>query len=483
MELQLFNTKGRSLQPFTPLEPDGVKLYACGPTVYNFAHLGNLRTYVFEDLLVRTLQYAGFKVTHVMNITDVGHLTGDGDDGEDKLLKSAAEKGKTPWEIAEYYTEAFLTDTRKLNILQPTIVCKATEHIQDMIDLIKTLEDKGFTYTSAGNVYFDVSKFERYGDLALLDRADLKAGARIQVDSNKKNPQDFVLWFTNSKFGRQAMVWESPWGVGYPGWHIECSAMSRKYLGDQFDIHCGGVDHIPVHHTNEIAQTEAATGKEPWVNFWLHAEFLLTKDFKMSKSEGNFLTISALESMGFDPIDYRYFCLNAHYRTQLTFTQQAMESARSGRKSLFDKIAVLAKELGLTEPIQPKKLSIKAQEYLDEFEGAVAQDLNMPKALAVLWTLIKDQDLEGEEKLQLSQIMDKIFGLGLPTTLTEQSSNRLEDSALAQEIETLIEQRNQARKNKDFSLADQIRDELKSRGIGLVDTPNGTSWNFLHGKV
>jgi cysteinyl-tRNA synthetase len=349
-----------------------------------------------------------------------------------------------------------------------------------MIDLIKVLEEKGFTYQAEGNVYFDVSKFPKYGEMALLDRTDLKAGARIEVDTAKRNPQDFVLWFTNSKFGRQAMVWESPWGVGYPGWHIECSAMSRKYLGDQFDIHCGGVDHIPIHHTNEIAQTEAATGKEPWVQYWLHAEFLLTKDFKMSKSEGNFLTLSKIEEMGFEAVDYRFFCLGAHYRTQLTFTEQALEGARAGRRSLFEKVKSLPSP---SSDFGPSQLSPEGRGYLDRFEQHLGEDLNIPRALAEVWGTLKDPTIRPEEKRWIVNTMDRVFGLGLENLTPDEVSVPTQDPALVAEVEALIIERNSARKNKDFARADEIRNQLKDRGIMLIDTPTGTSWENHERKM
>jgi cysteinyl-tRNA synthetase len=312
--MQLYNTMTRSVEDFKPLEDKKVKLYACGPTVYNYAHIGNLRTYVFEDILRRSLEYFGYSVIHVMNVTDVGHLVGDNDDGEDKMVKSSRETGKSVYEIADFYTRAFFQDTGKLNIKQPSIACRATEHIQEMIALVQRLERKGHTYFSGGNVYFSIDTFPEYGSLARLELDALLSGTRIAVDQNKRNPKDFVLWFTKSKFENQAMTWDSPWGRGYPGWHLECSAMSMKYLGEQFDIHCGGTDHIPVHHTNEIAQSEAATGKSPWVRYWLHGEFLLDDTGKMSKSKGEFLTLPYLEKQGYSPLDYRYFCLGAHYR-------------------------------------------------------------------------------------------------------------------------------------------------------------------------
>ena len=328
MELKVYNTLQRQIEPFHPIEEGRVSFYACGPTVYNYAHIGNLRTYVFEDILRRSLEYFGYEVQHVMNVTDVGHLTDDADQGEDKMEVSAREKKMSVWEIAEFYANAFFKDLEKLNIEPPTKTCRATDHIGDMIGLIKRLEEKGYTYVAGGNVYFDISQFPDYGKLALLDRQDLKIGARVERDPNKRNPRDFVLWFTQSKFEHQTMQWDSPWGRGYPGWHVECSAMSMKYLGEQFDIHAGGVDHIPVHHTNEIAQSEAATGRK-WVNYWLHGEFLVMKGAKIAKSAGNSITFSVLEEENFEPLDYRYFCLGGHYRSQLIFTKEALEVARA----------------------------------------------------------------------------------------------------------------------------------------------------------
>ena len=333
MKVQIYNTMSRTVEEFKPITPNFVGMYGCGPTVYNYAHIGNLRTYIFEDTLKRVLMHAGYKVKHVMNITDVGHLTGDGDDGEDKMEKSARESGKSVWDIAKFYTEAFFKDYDSLNIIRPDVICPATQHIPQMIELIQRLEKGGHTYIAGGNVYFSIDTFPSYGKLARLNLDDLKSGARIDIDSNKKNPKDFVLWFTNSKFGEQAMMWDSPWGRGYPGWHIECSAMSMYYLGEHFDIHCGGIDAIPVHHTNEIAQSEAATGKT-WVNYWMHGEFLLSDKGKMSKSSGEFLTMSVLKEHGFDPLDYRYFCLGANYRTQLQFSYQGLEGAKTARQGL-----------------------------------------------------------------------------------------------------------------------------------------------------
>ena len=358
MKVYLYNTMSRTVEEFKPITEGFVGLYGCGPTVYDYAHIGNLRTYIFEDTLKRVLRHAGYNVKHVMNITDVGHLTGDGDEGEDKMAKSARERGRSVWDIAKFYTDAFFKDYDSLNIIRPDVVCPATQHIQQMIDLIKRLEAGGHTYVAGGNVYFSIDTFPEYGKLARLNLDDLKSGARIDIDSNKRNPKDFVLWFTNSKFGEQAMMWDSPWGRGYPGWHIECSAMSMYYLGEQFDIHCGGIDAIPVHHTNEIAQSEAATGKK-WVNYWMHGEFLLSDKGKMSKSSGEFLTMSVLTKHGYDPLDYRYFCLGANYRTQLQFSYQGMDGARSARLGLAERIAGLGDAVASASEITEKGRSYR----------------------------------------------------------------------------------------------------------------------------
>ena len=340
LALKLFNSLGREVQDFIPIHPPDVGVYTCGPTVYNFAHIGNLRTYLFEDVLRRTLEFMGWRVRHVMNVTDVGHLSDDADEGEDKMVLGARREGRTVWEIADFYTRAFFDDLAKLNIEPPTVVARATAHIEDMIRLIRRIEANGFTYLAGGNLYFDISRLPDYGKLAGLNLDSLQAGARIEVDSAKRNPLDFVLWFTRSKFENQAMLWDSPWGRGYPGWHIECSAMSMRYLGEHFDIHCGGIDHVPVHHTNEIAQSEAATGAR-WVNYWLHGEFLVLEKEKMAKSSGRFLTLGRLVEEGFDPLDYRFFCLGAHYRTQLQFSFEGLEAARNGRANLVERIARL----------------------------------------------------------------------------------------------------------------------------------------------
>ncbi|MBN1523314.1 MAG: cysteine--tRNA ligase [Spirochaetales bacterium] len=465
MTISLFNTYTRSLQEVTPLLDNQVKLYACGPTVYNYAHIGNLRTYIFVDILRRSLEFAGFTVNHVMNITDVGHLSDDADEGEDKVVRESRRSGKTVWEIAEYYTNAFFSDIARLNIKTPTTSCKATDHIDDMIRLIMKIEENGFTYSAGGNLYFDISKFPEYGKLALLSLDDLKTGARIAVDEQKKNPQDFVLWFTNSKFDRQAMIWESPWGRGYPGWHIECSAMAMRFLGDEFDIHCGGIDHIPVHHTNEIAQSQAATGKQP-VKCWVHGEFLLFDKEKMSKSAGNFLTLSLLADQGYEPLDFRYFCLNAHYRTQLKFTFEALHAAKTGRNNLVLRIADIKEECDNTPT---RVFGKKSENYWKEFVAHVCDDLNMPRCLSDLWQMIKETDIPANEKLALIEDMDNVLGLSLMDSVRK-------DVLLDEEITALVEEREKARKEKNYQRADEIRGLFVQKGIVLEDTAAGVRW-------
>jgi len=469
VKLRFFNTMGRFVEDFKTIENGVVKMYCCGPTVYNYAHIGNLRAYLFDDILRRTLEYAGYKVDHVVNITDVGHLTDDNDDGEDKMVKTSRETGKSVWDISRYFTDAFFKDIDNLNIVRPTVNPKATDHIQEMIDLIKRLESKGFTYNSAGNVYFDISKFHDYGKLALRDRQDLTAGARVAVDPNKKNAHDFVLWFTNSKYEDQAMQWDSPWGRGYPGWHIECSAMSMKYLGDQFDIHCGGIDHIPIHHTNEIAQSEAATGKK-WVNYWMHNEFLIMNKGKMAKSAGNFITLDSLIKDGFDPLDYRYFSLGGHYRSQLQFTLESLSSAKTARENLFDKVIQLKKDTGNTPAAKVSELS---EEYITNFQDHIANDLNTPLALADLWLMLKDNKLSSGEKLFIVYDFDRIFGFNLKNLSIPEESK---DEDLDPEVENLIDLRNKAREEKDWDKADELRDNIFSKGFTVKDTSSGTVW-------
>lgn len=492
MELTLFNTLGRELQVFTPLSDKKVGFYGCGPTVYNYAHIGNLRAYVCHDILVKTLRLFGYDVKHVMNITDVGHLSGDDDSGEDKMLKSAEERGKSVLEVAAFYTDAFFRDTDRLNIIKPTISCKATEHIGDMIALIKRIEAGGYTYSSGGNLYFDISKFPDYGKMAGLKLDDQRSGARVELDQNKRNPQDFALWFTRSKFENQALVWDSPWGKGYPGWHIECSAMSMKYLGESFDIHAGGIDHIPIHHTNEIAQSEAATGK-PWVRYWMHNEFLVMDKGKMSKSKGGFITLQTLVDAGYHPLDYRYFLLGGHYRSQLQFSYNALDSARNARRALNERIRSIAAKSSFTAE-ELSEMALNASDtdkitgilqraetaaHTEAFIKALQEDLSTPRALAELWALLKNTDIQADLALPAAFLMDTVLSLNLAEEAVQAKQQTKADPQLAKEVEELIQQRAEAKKARDFSKADAIRDTLKERGIILEDGPDGTAWKIL----
>ena len=497
MSLKLFNSMGKTLQEFKPLKEGFVGFYGCGPTVYNYAHIGNLRAYVFLDILDKTLTFLGYKIRHVMNITDIGHLTGDDDSGEDKMLKTAAERHQSVLEVAQFYTDAFFRDIERLNIRRPDIVCKATEHVEDMIALIKKIEANGHTYKAGGNLYYDVSTYPDYGKLAGLNIDELKAGARVGIDENKKNPSDFVLWFTKSKFENQALTWDSPWGHGYPGWHIECSAMSQKYLGTHFDIHTGGIDHIPVHHTNEIAQSEGAMTAEElaqgaWVNFWLHNEFLvIAKDSdknaaegsaseKMSKSSGNFLTLQSLIDAGYDALDYRYFLLGTHYRSPSYFSFKALDGAAAARKSLVNRAARIIRESG-GEAADENALQGAAKKHLDEFRAALENDLSTPQALAALQVALKDQDVSASEAHALIKKMDSVLGLKIEDSAKKiaqdaQPQNSHQGDSEASEIDALLAKRAEAKKSHDFATADQIRAELASRGITIVDTPQGTVW-------
>ncbi|MDR1596333.1 MAG: cysteine--tRNA ligase [Treponema sp.] len=486
MALVLYNTLGRKLQVFQSIKEKEAGFYGCGPTVYNYAHIGNLRAYVTHDILVRTLRRRGYTVTHVMNITDVGHLSGDNDSGDDKMVKTAEERGKSVLEVADFYTRAFFNDTERLNILRPTVVCRATEHVGEMIALIKRIEANGFTYSAGGNLYFDITKFPSYGELALLNLEELKAGARIEVDENKRNPYDFVLWFTKSKFENHALIWDSPWGRGYPGWHIECSAMSIKYLGEQFDIHAGGIDHITIHHTNEIAQSEAATGKRPWVRYWVHNEFLIQDKGKMSKSSGSFFTLQTLVDRGYDALDYRYFLLGGHYRSQIQFSYEALDGARNARKSLGDRILALAEKAGglpQGDVLPQRAAQGKALAYLAAFNKAMDEDINTPRALAELWGLLRDGSVESADALDAAFEMDRILGLNLAANAAAETKKRLDtdrgSTEEIAEIEALIAERAEAKKVRDFAVADRIRDTLKERGILLEDGPKGAVWRRI----
>jgi cysteinyl-tRNA synthetase len=466
MSFYIYNTMARDKEEFIPLKEGKIGMYTCGPTVYNYAHIGNLRTYIFEDVLRKSLEYAGYKVKHVMNVTDVGHLESDADEGEDKMALGAKRENKTVWEIARYYEDAFFEDCEKLNIKRPNVVCRATDHIQDMISFIQKLEEKGYTYISNGNVYFEIDKFKDYNKLANLNMDDLEAGARIEVDANKKNPMDFVLWFTNSKFSNQIMQWESPWGRGFPGWHIECSAMSSKYLGDRIDIHCGGVDHIPVHHTNEIAQSEGVSGHK-WVNYWVHGEFLVLDGGKMSKSSGNFLTLSKLIEDGFSPLDYRYFCLQSRYRKQLMFSYENLSDAQNAYKKLKKRIAAIINDMNEKDTVNEESINSYKQRFLEQ----ISDDLNIPNAFTVLSDVIKDNYLNNLEKVILIEDFDRVLSMDLLMVETESTGDVDEEL-----INRLINERNQARKDKNWAGADEIRNKLLEMNIELFDTKEGTTW-------
>lgn len=461
--MKIYNTLSRTIEEITPADPNEIGLYTCGPTVYNYAHIGNLRTFIFEDILKRVLLAEGHGVKHVMNITDVGHLTSDDDTGEDKMEKGAARENRSVYEIAEYYTESFQNDIHDLNILDPDIWPKATEHIREQIELVQTLEKKGYTYRIDDGIYFDTSRFPDYGAMARLDKDGLQAGKRVEVVAGKRNPTDFALWKFSPPGQKRLMEWKSPWGTGFPGWHIECSAMSMAYLGEQFDIHCGGVDHIQVHHTNEIAQSEAATAKQ-WVRYWVHGEFLVLESEKMAKSGDNFITLDVLRKKGFDPLAYRYFCLNAHYRAQLKFTWEAMENAARGFENFKRRVIELKKQAGDASARQPLP-----RKELDAFMQSAANDMNMPEALSFAWAVLKTDTYPPETRLAVLREMDRVLGFGIDAM--QEETVELED-----EIEELIAQREAARKNKDFETADRIRDDLKSRGIILQDSPQGVKW-------
>ena len=489
MALKLYNTMGRKIEEFKPLHEGKVGFYGCGPTVYNYAHIGNLRAYVFLDTLHRTLEYLGYEVNHVMNITDIGHLSGDADDGEDKMVKMAQERKQSVLDIAKFYTDAFHNDIDRLNIIRPTTECPATQHVQEMIELIKKIEANGHTYMAGGNLYYDTTTYADYGKLANLKLEELKEGAgkrkEVVIDENKKNPHDFVLWFTKSKFENQALTWDSPWGVGYPGWHIECSAMSMKYLGKHFDIHTGGIDHVPVHHTNEIAQSEGSFTEEdraqgPWVNYWMHNAFLVIEGAtKMSKSSGNFLTLQSLIDKGYDPMDYRFFLLGAHYRSPANFSWNSMDSAKNSRRALLQRASKVIEAAKGKEA----ELSDAAKVYLDAFTAAMENDLATPQALAQLQKSLKDENLSAEEKLTLIRKMDSVLGLKIEECaekLLKEAATPAEDTHAgdpeAEEINALVQARQDAKKNKDWAKADEIRNALTARGITIVDTPTGPTW-------
>ncbi len=467
--LSLYNTLSRKKEIFKPLKGKTVGLYSCGPTVYNYAHIGNLRTYIFVDLLKRVLKIDGYRVKHVMNITDVGHLTSDADTGEDKLEKGAKREGRTVWQVADFYTRAFKKDLRLLDITSPDIWSKATAHIKDQIKLIERLEEKGFTYESGRAVYFDISHDPGYGRLAglnlseQLEGAGERTGSGVEIDPGKKHPGDFVLWFKRTgKYKDHVIHWSSPWGDGFPGWHIECSAMSMKYLGETFDIHTGGVDHIGTHHVNEIAQSENATGK-PFVKYWLHGAFLTVEgEAKMAKSGDNFITLDKLVGRGFSPLDYRYLTLTAHYRSPLSFSFKTLQGAHAAMCNLSIHLARL-KELEKKQPAMKGEKYI-AETYLSRFREALDDDLNAPRALAVMWEVMRDPGLSPKAKIKLVYGFDKVFGLEL---------DRIKHVKVPVKIKKLIIEREKLRSYKQFVKADTLRAEIESLGYKLEDTPDG----------
>lgn len=465
--MKLYNTLSKQVEEFIPNENNKVKMYTCGPTVYHYAHIGNLRTYIFEDILEKGLSFLGYDVIRAMNITDVGHLTSDGDTGEDKMAKGAKREGKTVWEIADFYTKAFLDDMRKLNIKVPKIIEKASDNIDVYIKMISKMIDEDYAYLSNGNVYFDISKAKDYYKLSGKNPDDLKIGVRdtVEEDKAKRNPADFVLWFTLSKFENQVMKWDSPWGVGYPGWHIECSGISYKVFGDYLDIHCGGVDNIFPHHTNEIAQSEAFLGHK-WCNYWCHGAHLNDESGKMSKSKGEFLTVSLLEKKGYSPLDYRFFCLNSHYRNPLVFTYESLDGAKNALKKLKTKVLSLTNE--------GKKQDDFYEEYHNKFGEAFGNDLNTSLMLTVLYDVLKDNNLNDKTKRLLVEDFDSVLSLDL---LKEEFKEV--DSALEEMILKKIEERKEAKKNKDFALADKIRDDLLAEGVKLIDTREGTTYELV----
>ena len=471
--MKLFNSLSRTVEEFVPRDKNDVKVYTCGPTVYHFAHIGNLRSYIVEDVLVKTLRYLGYKVTRAMNITDVGHLSSDGDTGEDKMLIGAKREKKTVLDIAKFYTEAFKKDCEKLNLDWPEIVVPATDCIDVYFEIISSLLEKGFAYKSGGNIYFDVSKLNDYYVLTNQKSDEMVVGARddVENDEGKRNPQDFVLWFTKSKFDNQELKWDSPWGVGYPGWHIECSGISYKHLGEYLDIHCGGVDNKFPHHTNEIAQSESFIGHK-WCNYWLHVEHLNTLDGKMSKSKGEFLTVDLLNSKGYAPEVYKLFCLQAHYRRALTFSWEGMDSAKGAYNKLVKRVAELKKD---TAPLQTDRIN----EFDNEFKKALSNDLNTSSAVTVLFDVLKS-DINDNSKIHLVRKFDKVFGLALDEVLdgNHESQNKEIDDELKTYIEEQIFLRLEAKKNKNYALADEIRNNLSAQGITLIDTPQGTNYEI-----
>lgn len=464
--MKIYNALTKKVEEFIPNNKDEVTMYTCGPTVYHYAHIGNLRTYIFEDILEKTLNYIGYNVKRCMNITDVGHLSSDSDSGEDKMLKGAKREHKTVLEIADFYTEAFKEDCKKLNISWPKIVSKATDNIDIYFKIIEKLLEKEYAYISGGNIYFDTSKLNDYYVLTNHKIDDMVVGVRegVEEDNNKRNQADFVLWFTKSKFDDQELKWNSPWGYGYPGWHIECSGISLKYLGENLDIHCGGVDNIFPHHTNEIAQSESYLGHK-WCNYWIHGEHLFDKNGKMSKSKGEFLTITLLEEKGYDPIIYRFMCLNSHYRKVLVFSYDALDNTKNAYQKLLNKIKNIQGNLsGNLDNEQILK-------YEEKFKNALENDLNTSLAITILYDVLKDENISNNTKLELITKFDKVLSLSLVR------KNEI-DSELEKFILNKIEERNKAKIDKNYELADKIRKELENKGIIIKDTREKTLYEI-----
>ncbi len=480
--MYLYNSATHKKQEFTTHTPGRVEMYTCGPTVYHFAHIGNLRSYIMEDVLEKYLRYAGYDVNRVMNITDVGHLASDADTGEDKMLKGARREHKTVMEIAQFYTDAFFEDCRKLNIKTPDVVQPATGLIDEFIRVIQALQEKGYAYFAGGNVYFDTSKLERYYIFNDHDEEDLAVGVRegVEEDLNKRNKNDFVLWFTKSKFEDQALKWDSPWGVGYPGWHIECSCISMKYNGEYLDLHCGGVDNAFPHHTNEIAQSESYLG-HPWCGQWFHVHHLNTNTGKMSKSKGEFLTVSLLEEKGYDPLVYRFFCLQSHYRKALVFSWENLDNAAVTWRKLIDRIAALNPDDG------PVDEAVKAK-YEEHFRTVMGNDLNTAQGVTCLYDALKAKT-NGATRLAILDSFDQVLSLSLLEKAAEQRRKKAEQAKNARTsggytvtgegdpaIDALVLARGEAKKAKNFAEADRIRNELKAQGIEITDIPGGATW-------
>ena len=468
--MKIYNTLTKKKEVFKPISEEQVGMYTCGPTVYHYAHIGNLRSYIMEDVLEKELRYEGYNVKRVMNITDVGHLSSDADTGEDKMLKGAKREHKTVMEIAKFYTDAFFSDCKKLNIKTPDVVEPATNCIDEFINMIKVLLEKDYAYVAGGNVYFDTSKLKEYYTLTSHDEDELMVGVRDDVDEdeNKKNKTDFVLWFTKSKFDNQELKWDSPWGVGYPGWHIECSCISIKHLGEYLDLHCGGIDNIFPHHTNEIAQSESFLGHK-WCNYWFHVHHLNDKSGKMSKSKGDFLTVSLLESKGYNPVVYRMFCLQSHYRKPLQFSYQVLDSVASGYKKLRNRIGKLTNDGEINQEL--------VKEYKEKFIDVVGNDLNTASGITLVYDVLKE-DTNEATKLAIINDFDKVLSLDLTKGAIEEKKEENIDSELETYINEMIAKRAEAKKNKDFATADSIRDELASKGIILKDTREGTTYHI-----